>query len=229
MNKTILITGASGNLGGEVVKTLHSAGYGICATVGSGGIPAEFSSLTQDTRQVNLTDENATKNYVEDVTRQFPNLSAAILLVGGFAAGGIAETTGAMLDKQFDLNFKTAFFTAKPLLEHFGKNGGGQIILVGSRAPLQPESGKGVVAYSLAKSLIFRLAEIINEEGKEKGITATVLVPSTIDTPANRFAMPDADFSKWVKASDIAETIAFVLSEPGSTLRESVLKVYNGA
>ncbi len=229
MTKHILITGANGNLGGEVVKKLHEAGYGICATVGSGGVAPEFTAMTLDTRQVNLTDELATKSYVEEITRQFPEIGAAVLLVGGFAMGGIAETTGAMLDKQFDLNFKTAFFIAKPLLEHFEKRGGGQIIFVGARPSLKPEAGKDFVAYALAKSLLFRLAEFINEEGKGKRITASVLVPSTIDTPANRSAMPDADFSAWIKASDIAETIAFVLSDAGMNLRETVLKVYNEA
>jgi NAD(P)-dependent dehydrogenase (short-subunit alcohol dehydrogenase family) len=74
---------------------------------------------------------------------------------------------------------------------------------------------------------VFQLADIINAAGKGKRITATVLVPSTIDTPQNRQAMPDSDFSKWVKAGDIAESIAFLLSDAGSTLRETVLKVYN--
>lgn len=229
MTRTILITGANGNLGGEVVKKLHASGYGICATIGGGGAPEGFAEMTKDVRQVNLTEEAATAAYVKEMTGHFPNLDAAVLLVGGFAMGGFAETTGALLDKQFDLNFKTAFFVVKPLLEHFEKTGGGQIILVGARPALLPAAGKDMLAYALTKSLLFRLAECINEAGKGKHITATVLVPSTIDTPANRLTMPDADFSSWVKAADIAETIAFALSEAGSNLREAVLKLYNEA
>jgi NAD(P)-dependent dehydrogenase (short-subunit alcohol dehydrogenase family) len=227
MPNHILITGASGNLGSEVVKKLYESGYGICATVGSGEVPQEMAAMLLDARQVDLTDEAATQSYVEEITRHHPELRAAVLLVGGFGMGSIAETTGAMLDKQINLNFKTAFFVAKPLLKHFEQRGGGQIILVGSRPAILPKAGKDMVAYALSKSLLFRLAEFINEAGKGKHITASVIVPSTIDTQANRQNMPDTDFSKWIKAGDIADTIAFLLSDAGSILRETVLKVYN--
>lgn len=227
--KTILITGANGNLGTEVVKTLFDKGFGICATVGSGALPDDFAKMTKATRNVNLTDEVETQQYVEEITGQHPSLSAAVLLVGGYASGSIKDTDGAAIDKQIALNFKTAYFIVRPLLAHFEKIGGGQIILVGARPALDAAAGKNNVAYSLGKSLVFHLAELINAAGKGKHITATVLVPSTIDTPPNRNAMPDADFSKWIKASDIAENIAFVLSDAGKTLRETVLKVYNEA
>lgn len=225
--QTILITGANGNLGTEVVKNLHGKGHGICATVGGGDLPAGFSEMTLDARSVNLTDEAASKQYIEEITQQHPDLSAAVLLVGSFAMGDIASTDGAAIDKQIALNFKTAYFIVRPMLAHFEKRGGGQFILVGARPALDANAGQGLVAYSLGKSLVFQLAEIINAAGKGKHITATVLVPSTIDTAQNRSAMPDADFSKWIKAGDIAESIAFLLTEAGSTLRETVLKVYN--
>ncbi len=227
--KSILITGANGNLGTAVVKKLHEKGHAICATVGRGELPEGFAEMTKDARNVNLTDEAATQQYVEEITRQYPEISAAVLLVGGFAMGGIAETDGAAIDKQIALNFKTAYFVVRPLMAHFEKNGGGQIILVGARPALDAAAGMGMVAYSLGKSLVFQLAEIINAAGKGKHITATVLVPSVIDTPANRIASSGADFTKWIKAEDIADTISFVLSDAGTTLRESVLKVYNEA
>ncbi|MEZ4961688.1 MAG: SDR family NAD(P)-dependent oxidoreductase [Saprospiraceae bacterium] len=225
--KTILITGANGNLGTEVVKTLHTNGYEICATVGPGSLPDDFAQMTKDARNVNLTDEAETQQYVEALTRQNPGLCAAVLLVGGFAMGTIKDSDAATIDKQIALNFKTAYFVVRPLMEHFEKIGGGQFILVGARPALDAADGMTKVAYSIGKSLVFHLAELINAAGKGKRITATVLVPSIIDTPPNRNAMPDADFSQWIKASDIAETIAFVLSDAGRTLRESVLKVYN--
>ncbi len=225
--QTILITGANGNLGTEVVKNLHGKGYGICATVGDGELPSGFTQMTKDVRKVNLTDEASSRDYIEAITQQHPELSAAVLLVGGFAMGNIAQTDSAAIDKQITLNFKTAYFIARPMLEHFEKRGGGQFILVGARPALDAGTAQGLVAYSLGKSLVFQLADIINAAGKGKRITATVLVPSTIDTPQNRQAMPDSDFSKWVKAGDIAESIAFLLSDAGSTLRETVLKVYN--
>lgn len=227
--RTVLITGANGNLGTVVVKALHAKGFGICATIGSGGIPEAFERLTLHTRQVNLTDENAVSQYAQEILRIHPELNAAILLVGGFAMGSIRETDGALLDKQIALNFKTGYFMVRSLIDHFATRGGGQFILIGSRPALQAEAGKNMVAYALSKSLVHHLAEIINAYGNGKKISATVIVPSTIDTVANRQSMPKADFSKWVKAEDIAETIAFILSDAGSSLRESILKLYNDA
>lgn len=227
--KTVLITGASGNLGSAVVTTLHTKGFGICATVGSGGIPDGYDRLTLDTRQVNLTDEGAVSRYAQEMIQQHPELNAAVLLVGGFASGSIQETDSAALDKQIALNFKTAYFIVKSLLDHFVQRGGGQFILIGSRPALQADAGKNMVGYALSKSLVHYLAELINAFGKGKNISATVIVPSTIDTEANRKAMPKADFSKWVKAEDIAETIAYILSDAGASLRETMLKLYNEA
>jgi NAD(P)-dependent dehydrogenase (short-subunit alcohol dehydrogenase family) len=139
------------------------------------------------------------------------------------------DTSSNDIDQQIALNFKTSYHIVRPLLDYFEKNGGGQFILTGARPALLPAAAKGMVAYSLAKSLVFHLAEIINASGKGKGISATVIVPSTIDTPANRKAMPNADVGKWVKPSDIAASIDYVLSSPGRALRDSVLKLYNEA
>ena len=126
------------------------------------------------------------------------------------------------------LNFYTAFHIVRPLLAHFlEKKHGGQFILVGSRPGLNAADGKDFFAYSLSKAMIFKLAEFINAEGKDKGVTATVIVPSTINTEANRKAMPNADFSKWVPAENIADAIAFSLSGTGKMLRDNVIKIYN--
>jgi NAD(P)-dependent dehydrogenase (short-subunit alcohol dehydrogenase family) len=100
---------------------------------------------------------------------------------------------------------------------------------VGSRPALKAKDAKNSVAYSLSKSLIFKLADILNAEGASKNVTASVIVPSTIDTEANRRAMPDKDFSTWVKPDEIADAMAFLCSESGGALRETVLKIYGGA
>ena len=138
-----------------------------------------------------------------------------------------AATTTADVDKMLEINFKTAFHIVKPLYDYFEKNGGGQFVFIGARPGLNPSEGRNQMAYALSKSLVFRLAEMINEEGKSKNIRAHVVVPSILDTPANRAAMPDADPSGWVKTEDVAETIAFLLSDAGRSLREVVVKAYN--
>ena len=92
-----------------------------------------------------------------------------------------------------------------------------------------PEQGKGALAYSLTKSLLFRLAELLNATAKGKNVVASVVAPSTIDTAVNRKSMPDADFSAWVKPEDIATLLEFICSDEGNALREPVYKIYNNA
>lgn len=108
-------------------------------------------------------------------------------------------------------------------------SGSGRIVFIGARSALQPEQGKNLLAYSLSKSLLFRLAECLNEEARGTNVTASVVVPSTIDSAANRTAMPKADHGAWVNAEDLAGVLEFIVSGRGSALRETVLKVYNKA
>ena len=227
MSKSIIITGATGNLGGAVTKRLVADGYMLYTTL----VPGEKAS--DDPRihgmHIDLLNEEECKRYVGEVVARGADLQAGILLVGGFQMGGLADTDLAALDKMFKLNFQTAFSISKALFEQFEKIGGGQIFLIGARPAIQPADGKNAIAYSLSKSLIFRLAEIINETGKEKNVRASVIVPSTIDTAINRQSMPDVDFHKWVPADSIADTIAYLLTDSGSMLRESVVKIYNQA
>jgi NAD(P)-dependent dehydrogenase (short-subunit alcohol dehydrogenase family) len=107
------------------------------------------------------------------------------------------------------------------------KQGHGRIFIIGSKAGLTSKDGKGVVAYGLAKSLLFRLAELMNAEAKGKNVVTSVIVPSTIDTPQNRESMPDSDFEKWVKAESIADIIYWYCTDEAAMLREPVIKVYN--
>ena len=227
MAKSIIITGASGNLGGAVTKRLVADGFALHTTLVPNEKAPEHPQISG--KQVDLLNENDCKAYVQEVAGNGSEIQAGILLVGGFQPGGLADTDLAGLDKMFKMNFYTAFTMVKALMAHFEQKGGGQIILIGARPGLEPKDGKNAVAYALSKSLIFRLAEIINQTGKDKNIHATVIVPSTIDTPINRQAMPDVDPHKWVPAGSIADAIAFLLTDSGSMLRETVIKVYNNA
>ena len=227
MSKLVLVTGASGNLGKGIVEALHQQGHSILATLGSDRDLGAFGHLPQVKSQIlNVLDANGVNQFLEEQTAAAP-IQAAVLLVGGFATGDIHHTDAAALDKMYQLNFMSAFNVVKPLLAHFEKHGGGQFVLVGTRPALVAEEGKKMFAYALSKSLIFKMAELINAQGKDDHITATVIVPSTIDTPPNRHAMPHADPSKWISPDDIGKTVAFVLSETGQTLREPVIKLYN--
>jgi NAD(P)-dependent dehydrogenase (short-subunit alcohol dehydrogenase family) len=227
-NQTIIVTGASGNLGKDVVEHLHQAGYGIRATFSSNRDLTLFDHLPNVQPAVlNVLDETSTAAFVTDLAGV--DLRAAVLLVGGFAVGTIAQTDSRLLQKMYDLNFLSAFNLVKPLMAHFARQGGGQFVLIGSRPTLHAADGKNVFAYALSKALIFELAKLINAEGKPNHIMATVVVPSVIDTPANRAAMPDADPTNWVPTEKIADLITFLVSDTGRMTRETVVKLYNRA
>jgi len=225
---SLIITGANGNLGLTVVNRLLKDGYHLLAASGRSGAANLPHHEKLEIREVDLLNEEQAHNFVKTVLQTNPGLQAAVLLVGGFAMGKLADTGKSELDKMINLNFYTAYHIVRPLLSHFlDRPEGGQFILVGSRPGLNANDGKDFFAYSMSKAMIFKLAEFINAEGKDKRVTATVIVPSTIDTEANRKAMPDADFSKWVPAENIADAISFSLSETGRMTRESVIKIYN--
>jgi NAD(P)-dependent dehydrogenase (short-subunit alcohol dehydrogenase family) len=225
---SLIITGANGNLGLSVVNRLLGDGYHILAASGLSGAGNLPHHQNLEIQEIDLLDEERAQKFVESSLQKNPDIEGAVLLVGGFAIGKLAETKKADLDKMINLNFYTGYHIVRPLLSHFlNRPQGGQFIMVGSRPGLDVSNGKDFFAYSLSKAMIFRLADFINAEGKDKCVTATVIVPSTIDTEANRKAMPGADFSKWVPAENIADAISFTLSETGRMLRESVIKIYN--
>lgn len=231
--KSIIVTGAAGNMGKAVVSRFARDGHTVYAALGLG----ENSQLFNDnvhsanirTQFLNLTDETVSEGYVKDVIAKDPAVEAAICIVGGWQPGNIFETTGYELDKMIKLNFATAFNIARPLLEYFERQGRGQFVFIGARPAINPAEAKGQVAYALSKSLLFRLAEIINDQGKFKNIRASVVIPSLLDTPQNRAAFPDADTGEWVTPDAAADTIAFLLSDTGNTMRETVIKLYNQA
>lgn len=226
---SLIITGANGNLGPTVIKRLLKDGYHLHAAVGHSG----EKKLPRDGRleisQPDLFSEEESKKFVDYSIIKYPDLQAAVLLAGGFAMGNIKDTRKSDLDKMINLNFYSAFHIVRPLLAHFLTRPGnrGQFILMGARPGLEADAGTDFFPYSMSKAMIFKLAEFINAVGKEKEVTATVIVPSTINTEANRKEMPDADFSEWVPAENVADAISFALSETGRMTRDSVIKLYN--
>lgn len=224
---SIIITGANGNLGQTVTSHLLDNGHHILA-VGMASDKSLPPHKNLEFHPVDLLDKEQTDQFIKAVILKNSDLTAAILLAGGFAMGSLEETDEESLDKMIRLNFLTAFNIAKPLLTYFkSRSDGGRFILIGSRPGQKSEQGKAMFAYALSKAMIFKLAEFINAEGKDKNISATVIVPSTIDTPANRAAMPDTDFSKWVPAENIAEAISFSLSETGKMIHNQIINIYN--
>ena len=228
--KTVIITGASGNLGQAVVKKFIAEGYFVVGTiVPNDPIVLNFPADSFEKIVVDLMNEEDSQKFVESVISKYGTIDIAVLTVGGFAAGGIAATKTSDISKQYKLNFETAYNIAKPSFLQMMKQDSGRIFIIGSKPGLDAKNSKGTVAYGLAKSLIFRLASLLNDEAKGKNVVTSVIVPSTIDTEVNRKAMPGANFNDWVKAEQIADVIYFYSSDAASVIREPVIKVYNNA
>ena len=227
--KNIIITGANGNLGSAVTNLFLDKGYNVVAVVAANAKEGFIKHERLDTQTVDLSNEKSAAAFIEAAIEKHGQIHAALLLVGGFTMGNIEKTSGEDITKQISLNFNTAYFAARPLYRHMQQHKQGNIVFIGARPAISPAFGKDLVAYSLSKSLLFRLAEFINEESKGTNITATVVAPSTLDTPLNRNSMPDADPANWVKPEDLAAILEFAVSDKGATLRETVLKVYNNS
>lgn len=201
-----MITGASGNLGAAIVEKFSKDGYTVF------GIDHQSRPLFQRSENyweagVDLQDAEATQYMMDDILGRGNEIEALVCTAGGYMAGKLEETGTGDILSQFNLNFFTAFNIVKPVLLHMQKQGRGKIFLVGSRPGLDITKGNNSVAYAFSKSLIFRLAELLNHTYNGEGIQTWVIVPGTIDTPQNREAMPGNDFSKWVLPSTIAETV----------------------
>lgn len=204
--KTVLVTGSAGNLGSAVVRHFLKEGRQVA------GLTHHITESVEDPGfkefEVDLLDETGAAEVVKAIAEQSEGIGTAVLTAGGYSPGKIIDTSAEDLMKMYRLNFETAYNTVRPLLSDMSTRGKGKIFLIGAGTGMDPARGKGAVAYSLSKSLLFQLAAMINADHRQTDIRAFVIVPGTIDTPQNRKAMPDADFSKWQSPDRIAAVIA---------------------
>jgi NAD(P)-dependent dehydrogenase (short-subunit alcohol dehydrogenase family) len=225
--KNVIITGASGFLGTATVKLFLDKGYKVMAFVhdrGSSAIPANANLhlFSED-----LTDGAKVSSVVDEIIQTHGNIHGCLLLAGGYAGGDPENTSVEMIRQQISMNFETAYNVVQPVYAHMKRQKEGRIVLIGSQPALIAKKGTWSLPYALSKSLLFQLASILNEDAKGSTVSVSVVVPSTIDTDANRKSMPDADFSKWVKPEQIAETMELLCSGITDAWREPIIKVYN--
>ena len=183
-DKTAIVTGASGNLGQAVAKKFLNEGYKVIGTVvPNDPVKIDFNNPGFETEIVNLVDEDNSLQFIESVIKKYGSINTAVLTVGGFATGSVEETKTTDIMRQYKLNFETAYNVARPAFTQMLRQGTGRIFFIGSRPGLDAKNGNGMVSYGLAKSLLFRLAELMNEEAKGTDVVTAVVAPSTIDTP----------------------------------------------
>lgn len=220
MKKVVLVTGGAGNLGAAVVTKYLKEGFVVVATVTPGKKPVTtITDLTYE--EVDLRDEASTNNLIQKIIEQFKRLDVVVCTVGGFEAGDLKSSDGKSLERMYQLNFKTAYNTARPAYEQMKKQSEGKIVFIGSRAALEPARGKHVLSYALSKSLLVNFAELLNADSKK--ITSHIVAPATIDTPENRAEMPDANFKEWITAEKLADLIYSVTAGDRTEL---VVKAY---
>ena len=167
----------------------------------------------------------AAKKAADTVIARFGKIDVLAHLVGGFAGGQtVADTDDATFQRMFDMNLNSAFHMLRAVIPHMRKAGAGRMVAIGSRAAENP--GPSVGAYSASKAALVSLIRTVALENKDAGITVNVILPGTIDTPANRKDMLGADTSTWVQPASIASLIVWLASEAGKDVTGAAIPVY---
>jgi len=229
--RIVLITGGTGALGREVsLAFLKSNALAVMTYVVDKELSQLESKIGDLIKKVvlikaDIGDEQQIKKTVSDVVQKYGHIDVLVNLVGGYLGGKkVTEMTEKEWDLMMNLNLKTAFLVSKHVVEQMVKQGSGKVIHVAARLGLKGISGNS--AYSASKSGLIRLVESLSDEVKGNNINVNCIMPSIIDTDANRKDMQDADFSKWVKPSEIARVILFLASEDSRSIHGASIPVY---
>lgn len=226
-NLHIVVTGGTGALGAAVAELLINSGATVYIPAHSAPEAGKFALAAHERVKiiapVDLTGEAAVQSFYESL----PPLWASIHTAGGFAAAPIADTSLADFRAMLEINAITAFLCCREAVRKIRSSGGqagGRIVNVAAKPALIP--APNLSAYSASKAAVANLTLTLAEELAGQQIWVNAVIPSIMDTPANRKAMPNADFAKWPKVSDIAATIAFLASPQNTVTRAALVPVY---
>jgi len=221
--RRVVVTGGTGGLGAAVVKAFADEGAMCEVTTRR---PENSTSDRIRYHVVDVADENAVTRFYASVGS---GLWASIHLVGAFEMGAIADTSLEKFRNMFDTNTVTCFLCCREAIKAMRKVGGagGRIVNVSSRPALVPTGG--MIGYTTSKAAVSSITQSLAEEVKGDGILVNAVVPSTMDTPANRAAMPKADFSKWPKVEEVAQAILFLASGENALTSGALVPVYGKA
>jgi NAD(P)-dependent dehydrogenase (short-subunit alcohol dehydrogenase family) len=219
--KVIVVTGASGALGKVVAEAALARGARVGGVdYASSQIPATANRI--ELGEVDLSDAAQAKKAIDAVASHFGRLDALINIAGGFAFEAVAEGDPKTWQRMYALNVLTALNASRAALPHLADSSSARIVNVGAMGALQ--AGAGMGAYAASKAGVHRLTEALAAEWKGK-ITVNAVLPSIIDTPANRASMPKADFGKWVTPQELANVILFLASDAASPITGALLPV----
>ena len=221
---SVLVAGGTGYLGTAVVRELIASGYSVSATFIVERERERLASQDVELIEADLFDPDATEAALAAVD----DLEAVVNLVGGYAVGPhVHETEPADFERLMRLNVMPAFNLARAAMPRLIERGGGSFVGVGSRAALRPFPG--AAGYVASKAALLALIQALDTEYKRHGVRCNAIVPSVIDTPANRESEPDADHSKWVKPDAIAKVVRFLVSEESEPISGAAVPVYGRA
>jgi len=225
--KVVLVTGANGGLGRFVTQAFLN----VAATViGSSRKirQEEFEGANFTALPADLSSREGAKALLDEVVMRFGALDVLVHTVGGFAGGqSVADTDDATFQRMLNMNLNSVFHIVRAALPALRRSESGRILAIGSRAAAEP--GAGVGAYSASKGAMLSLLKAVAVENQDAGVTANVILPGTMDTPANRFAMPNADFSKWVQPSNVASLVLWLASDAAKEITGAAIPVYGNA
>jgi NAD(P)-dependent dehydrogenase (short-subunit alcohol dehydrogenase family) len=221
---TVLVAGGTGFLGTAVVRELLAAGYGVTATWVVEREAERLAAEPVELVQADLFDPDQVTKAVQSTD----GLEAVVNLVGGYTEGPrVHETDPDQFDGLMRLNVRPGFLLARAAMPLLVERGGGAFVGVSARAALRPFPG--AAAYIASKAAVLALIQALDAEYKHDGIRCNAIVPSVIDTPANRSAQPDADYSKWVTPDEIARVVRFLVSDDSAPISGAAVPVYGRA
>ena len=233
-NRNVLITGGTGILGSAVTKAYLAQGDTVAVTYLFENEVERFKQYNPELREdvtflfANVTEESEVQGSFEAFLSQFGHLDILVNIVGGFV-GGIptVELEEERWDFMMNLNLKSVFLCCKTIIPHMTERRYGKIINVSARAGLKGEAG--LSAYCVSKGGVRTLTETLAAEVMDSGINVNAIMPSIMDTPANRESMPDEEHDRWVAPADVAKVICFLTSDDAAIINGAAIPVYGRA
>lgn len=220
--KRIAVTGAFGALGAAMVERAVAAGARVAA-IDRTPAPASNAASVTAIGSVDLADATAAKTAIDAAAKALGGLDGLVNIAGTFRWETLAEGSADTWDLLYRVNLRTAVAASKAAIPHLIASGAGRIVNISAAGSVQAAAGMG--AYAASKSGVARLTEALSEELKDRGVTVNAILPSIIDTAANRADMPKADFSRWVTPAQLSDVIAFLLSDRASAVTGALLPV----